>query len=88
MIIPTRYISDKKKEIMEVKSINHVTFPEAAEAIETEAGVGNIKKKVTQRGLVTRARTEEKETSGIAIRPSHHHRHLLQCLGDLLVIGI
>jgi len=29
---------------MEVKSINHVTFPEAAEAIETEAEVGNIKK--------------------------------------------
>jgi len=29
---------------MEVKPINQVTFPEAAEAIETEAEVGNIKK--------------------------------------------
>lgn len=44
VIIPTRHIFDKIKEIMEVKSINHVTFPEAAEAIETEAEVRNKKR--------------------------------------------
>lgn len=71
---------------MEVKSINHITFPEAAEAVETEAEVGN--KKGYTKGFSNLSKDGRKRDGSIAIKPSHHHHHLLRCLVDLLVIGI